>query len=144
MHLDRFIAGRLRVEEPRDVSDRGNSNDRNACDHDVEQPSGIAHEEHAAIDHHPRLRLVIISSMTSLLNTAYDSLSSAFRRGLIKVLTAGPVPQHIAFVMDGNRRYARQRNMAVKQGHTDGFYALRQVRPSSILFQSLSLTRLIV
>ena len=66
--------------------------------------------------------------MTSLLNSVYDSLLSSFRRGLIKVLAAGPVPQHIAFVMDGNRRYARQRNMAIKQGHTDGFYALRQVR----------------
>ncbi|KAF9645071.1 Di-trans-poly-cis-decaprenylcistransferase [Thelephora ganbajun] len=65
--------------------------------------------------------------MTSLLNSAYDSLSSTFRRGLIKILAAGPVPQHIAFVMDGNRRYARQRNMAIKQGHTDGFYALRQM-----------------
>ncbi|KAF9789663.1 undecaprenyl pyrophosphate synthetase [Thelephora terrestris] len=29
--------------------------------------------------------------------------------------------------MDGNRRYARQRNMAVKEGHTSGFYALQKV-----------------
>jgi len=76
--------------------------------------------------------------MTSLLDSAYDSLSSAFRRGLIKVLAAGPVPQHIAFVMDGNRRYARQRNMAIKQGHADGFHALRQVRASFISVGFLS------
>ena len=71
--------------------------------------------------------------MAHLLNSAYDSVSSTFRRGLIKVLAAGPVPQHVAFVMDGNRRYARQRNMAVKEGHTNGFYALQQVRTLSVL-----------
>ncbi|KAF9789665.1 Di-trans-poly-cis-decaprenylcistransferase [Thelephora terrestris] len=65
--------------------------------------------------------------MADLLNSAYDSVSSTFRRGLIKVLAAGPVPQHVAFVMDGNRRYARQRNMAIKEGHTNGFYALQQI-----------------
>jgi len=82
--------------------------------------------------------------MASLINSAYDSLTSAFRRGLIKVLAAGPVPQHIAFVMDGNRRYARQRNMAIKQGHTDGFYALRQVCPSSVPFWPFVLVELII
>jgi len=65
--------------------------------------------------------------MAHLLNSAYVAVSSAFQRGLIRVLASGPVPQHIAFVMDGNRRYARQRNMAIKQGHTDGFNALRQM-----------------
>ena len=74
------------------------------------------------------LHLNICGGMASLLNHAYDSLSSNFRRGLIKILAAGPVPQHIAFVMDGNRRYARQRNMAIKEGHRSGFYALQQVR----------------
>lgn len=76
--------------------------------------------------------------MAYLLNSAYDSVLSTIRRGLIRVLATGPVPQHIAFVMDGNRRYARQRNMAIKQGHTDGFYALRQVRvlPALVWFGS--------
>ena len=82
-------------------------------------------------DRHPG-SLDLFHDMVHLLNSAYDSVSSTFRRGVIRVLAAGPVPQHIAFVMDGNRRYARQRNMAIKQGHTDGFYALRQVRVLSI------------
>jgi len=99
--------------------------------------SGAAYEEYVAIDRYPPPRLRTFCQMASLLNSAYDSLSSAFRRGLIKVLAAGPVPQHIAFVMDGNRRYARQRNVAINQGHTDGFNALRQVCSSHVSFRSL-------
>jgi len=43
------------------------------------------------------------------------------------VLRAGPIPQHVAFVMDGNRRYARINNVKLIQGHIDGFVALRRV-----------------
>jgi ditrans,polycis-polyprenyl diphosphate synthase len=50
-----------------------------------------------------------------------------FRRTLLSILSAGPVPQHIGFVMDGNRRYARQRNQEVQEGHYAGFQALRKV-----------------
>lgn len=65
--------------------------------------------------------------MAYLSDAVHDAVSSVIRRGLITVLAAGPMPQHIGFVMDGNRRYARQRNMAVKEGHTTGFYALRKM-----------------
>ncbi|KAF9789664.1 Di-trans-poly-cis-decaprenylcistransferase [Thelephora terrestris] len=65
--------------------------------------------------------------MADLLNSAYDLVLSTFRWGVIKVLAIGPVPQHIAFIMDGNRRYARQRSMAIKEGHTNGFQALEKV-----------------
>lgn len=47
---------------------------------------------------------------------------------LIGALSQGPVPQHIAMVMDGNRRYARQRRIEVAEGHNRGFEALAQVR----------------
>ncbi|KAJ7611621.1 Decaprenyl diphosphate synthase-like protein [Roridomyces roridus] len=46
---------------------------------------------------------------------------------LLRVLSTGPVPQHVAFVMDGNRRYARRNQQAIVQGHTDGFAALRKL-----------------
>ncbi|KAI0274747.1 Decaprenyl diphosphate synthase-like protein [Gloeopeniophorella convolvens] len=49
------------------------------------------------------------------------------RRALLAVLKAGPIPKHVAFVMDGNRRYARMNGMHVLQGHFDGFVALRRV-----------------
>ncbi|KAK7024003.1 alkyl transferase [Favolaschia claudopus] len=48
-------------------------------------------------------------------------------RLLLRVLAAGPVPRHVAFVMDGNRRYARSHHQPIQQGHSDGFMALRRV-----------------
>ncbi|KAF8967372.1 Decaprenyl diphosphate synthase-like protein, partial [Flammula alnicola] len=49
------------------------------------------------------------------------------RNLLLKVLASGPILQHVAFVMDGNRRYARMNHKAVQQGHSDGFIALRRM-----------------
>jgi len=46
---------------------------------------------------------------------------------LLSVLAAGPIPRHIAFVMDGNRRYARREHLDIGVGHSDGFLALRRV-----------------
>ncbi|KAJ6606355.1 Decaprenyl diphosphate synthase-like protein [Mycena vulgaris] len=48
-------------------------------------------------------------------------------RLLLRVLSVGPIPQHVAFVMDGNRRYARMNQKAIAQGHSDGFVALRRM-----------------
>lgn len=46
---------------------------------------------------------------------------------LIKVLRQGPIPRHIAFIMDGSRRFARTRNMSVQLGHTHGLRGLMKV-----------------
>ncbi|VDM06897.1 unnamed protein product [Wuchereria bancrofti] len=43
-------------------------------------------------------------------------------------LTFGPIPEHIAFIMDGNRRYARrQRYSSFAEGHRKGFDKLTKV-----------------
>ncbi|CAI4048271.1 hypothetical protein SKDZ_13G2280 [Saccharomyces kudriavzevii ZP591] len=39
---------------------------------------------------------------------------------LIEVLSVGPVPEHVSFIMDGNRRYAKSRRLPVKKGHEAG------------------------
>ncbi|KAF8919782.1 Di-trans-poly-cis-decaprenylcistransferase [Mucidula mucida] len=49
------------------------------------------------------------------------------QRLLLCVLAAGPVPRHVAFVMDGNRRYARMNHKHVSQGHAEGYLALRRI-----------------
>lgn len=49
------------------------------------------------------------------------------RRVFCSILKAGPIPQHIAFVMDGNRRYARMSGRPVWSGHNDGFQTLKKV-----------------
>ena len=55
-------------------------------------------------------------------------IHTSFQNALINILASGPVPGHIAFVMDGNRRYARMHQKDVKEGHSDGFIALQRVR----------------
>jgi len=57
----------------------------------------------------------------------WDKLASLASDFLLTILAAGPIPRHVAFVMDGNRRYARRNNKALQQGHSDGFVALKRV-----------------
>lgn len=57
-------------------------------------------------------------------------LTTYLRDILLSILAAGPIPQHVAFVMDGNRRYARSKKKLIQQGHSDGFLALQRVRVS--------------
>ena len=49
-----------------------------------------------------------------------------------KVLKCGRIPRHIAFIMDGNRRYARMKKMEKSLGHVLGFDKLAGV---SLLMQ---------
>ncbi|KAL8901396.1 MAG: hypothetical protein Q9207_005228 [Kuettlingeria erythrocarpa] len=49
------------------------------------------------------------------------------RELLIGALRQGPVPQHVAFVMDGNRRFAKSHRMETVEGHNLGFEALAKV-----------------
>jgi ditrans,polycis-polyprenyl diphosphate synthase len=49
------------------------------------------------------------------------------REILIGALQQGPVPRHVAFVMDGNRRYAKKSRIETVEGHNLGFEALAKV-----------------
>lgn len=50
------------------------------------------------------------------------------RELLIGSVRQGPVPQHVAFVMDGNRRFARNHKIETVEGHNLGFEALAKVQ----------------
>ena len=67
-------------------------------------------------------------TMTSMIPAFVQHYAQDF---LLNVLASGPIPRHVAFVMDGNRRYARKNHKKVQQGHSDGFAALRRVRSPS-------------
>ncbi|KAK7253021.1 hypothetical protein RIF29_37399 [Crotalaria pallida] len=54
-------------------------------------------------------------------------LCSSLRRFLFSILSVGPVPNHVAFIMDGNRRYAKKRNLVEGVGHKVGFSALLSI-----------------
>lgn len=49
------------------------------------------------------------------------------RELLIGALQQGPMPKHIAFVMDGNRRFAKHHRIETVEGHNLGFEALAKV-----------------
>ena len=49
------------------------------------------------------------------------------RELLINGLKQGPIPCHIAFVMDGNRRWARSHKLETVEGHNMGFEALARI-----------------
>lgn len=49
---------------------------------------------------------------------------SRLERFATNVLKCGAVPRHVAFIMDGNRRYARQNNILKIKGHMEGFERL--------------------
>ena len=42
----------------------------------------------------------------------------------INILKAGPIPEHVSFIMDGNRRYAKSNNLPLKKGHEAGGFTL--------------------
>ncbi|KAI0717621.1 Di-trans-poly-cis-decaprenylcistransferase [Fomitopsis betulina] len=65
-------------------------------------------------------------SLSAVSSVVHAVLTRA-RNVLCAVLAAGPIPRHVAFVMDGNRRYARSRHKRVQEGHADGFIALRRM-----------------
>lgn len=68
--------------------------------------------------------------MTSAVSPTSDWVRESnllwYHRWIIKVLKAGPIPQHVAFIMDGNRRFARKENIAKAEGHSKGFDKLSE------------------
>jgi len=45
----------------------------------------------------------------------------AIKKCLIAILRAGPIPKHLAFIMDGNRRYATKQGLQTITGHQQGY-----------------------
>ena len=46
-----------------------------------------------------------------------------------RVLRAGPIPKHVAFIMDGNRRFATNHRLSRLQGHEFGYEKARHPPP---------------
>lgn len=44
-----------------------------------------------------------------------------------KILVNGPIPKHIGIIMDGNRRFAKSKNIEKIEGHRSGFQKLTEV-----------------
>lgn len=61
--------------------------------------------------------------ISTLLHYAHSLLSWL----LVAVLALGPMPHHVGFVMDGNRRYARSHGQRIARGHQQGSESLQRV-----------------
>ncbi|XP_074601594.1 dehydrodolichyl diphosphate synthase subunit [Brevipalpus obovatus] len=53
--------------------------------------------------------------------------SSIIQSFIMKIIKRGELPHHIAFIMDGNRRYAKKLNLVRADGHLHGFERLSQI-----------------
>ena len=55
-------------------------------------------------------------------------MATWYERLLLRVIDCGEVPEHIAIIMDGNRRYARKNHLhSVCEGHERGAQKLKQL-----------------
>lgn len=61
-----------------------------------------------------------------------ENQKSRFHDFCVRVLKCGPIPHHIAIIMDGNRRFAQKNNFDRAKGHLLGFDKLAQVRESDL------------
>ncbi|KAJ4967215.1 hypothetical protein NE237_019064 [Protea cynaroides] len=60
-------------------------------------------------------------------NGILGSLGSFLRKCVFQILSVGPIPRHVAFIMGGNRRYARKQNLSETASYTAGFLALMSI-----------------
>jgi len=70
------------------------------------------------------------SRMQKLLQPFTESLYKLYERYLYRQIIKGPIPQHIAIIPDGNRRWARKHGLDPKEGHRHGYEKLKEVLSS--------------
>ncbi|KIM54456.1 hypothetical protein SCLCIDRAFT_136727 [Scleroderma citrinum Foug A] len=73
------------------------------------------------------LTLLLPSTFIATIKLPFHYVLRQLSYLLLAIIATGPVPRHIAFEMDGNRRYARRLGKEGKEGHNDGFHALVNV-----------------
>lgn len=66
---------------------------------------------------------------------------SCFQKLALNVLKQGTIPEHVAFIMDGNRRHAVSQDLQKMEGHKQGLTKLSEVRNSEILKQLMQVLR---
>lgn len=57
----------------------------------------------------------------------FSYLFGFFQDFCIEVMKTGPIPNHVALIMDGNRRYSKAKNLPLKEGHISGAETLLTV-----------------
>jgi len=84
-----------------------------------------------------------IQNTSSLLQTATHKMSKlgrTMRAIAIKALQCGSIPQHVGFIMDGNRRYGRKVNVGNDKGYYLGYDTMEEVSWAYASTQTVSLS----
>ncbi|CAJ0953091.1 unnamed protein product [Ranitomeya imitator] len=68
----------------------------------------------------------ILLKICFIMSWIRDKELSLIERLCANVLKAGPIPKHVAFIMDGNRRYAQKCHVERQEGHSQGFEKLAE------------------
>lgn len=68
----------------------------------------------------------VISDIARTMSWIKEGELSLWERFCANIIKVGPVPKHIAFIMDGNRRYAKKCQVERQEGHTQGFNKLAE------------------
>jgi len=68
--------------------------------------------------------LLMGSDLTRLLS---DAAYQAYETRLLQQVKAGAIPKHVAIIMDGNRRFAREIGLSTIEGHEKGRLKLEEV-----------------
>ncbi|CAM6119294.1 unnamed protein product [Calypogeia fissa] len=63
-------------------------------------------------------------SMVSYVLSIFSMMCTSFCRLMVRALAVGPIPSHIAIIMDGNRRFADKSGMERSRGHLFGYNRL--------------------
>ncbi|KAG5311723.1 DHDDS synthase, partial [Acromyrmex insinuator] len=50
-----------------------------------------------------------------------------FQSVVLRIIKTGEIPKHVAFIMDGNRRYANKHNLSEAEGHLKGSDKLNEM-----------------
>ncbi|KAI9258799.1 di-trans,poly-cis-decaprenylcistransferase [Phascolomyces articulosus] len=75
-----------------------------------------------------------------MISSIIDYSYATAEKAAISVLSRGRIPQHVGFILDGNRRYARKAGASnTKFGHYEGFKQLKKVSIQSITVFAFSI-----
>lgn len=72
------------------------------------------------------------SEGVSLLASSTAYATRLLRPWITRFLQYGPIPRHMAFIMDGNRRFATSLNKSSTAGHEYGYLKVRGKPTSSL------------
>ena len=55
-----------------------------------------------------------------MLKSMYNYIINNIKNFILKIIQKGPIPQHIGFIMDGNRRWGFKNRVSIPEAHYKG------------------------